>query len=260
MPGYLERGVHGQTVVSIAQRILAGDLAEGATLDLAALQAELDVSLTVLREALKVLAAKGLVDARQRRGTYVRPRADWNLLDGDIIRWQFSGRTDPEFLANLHEVRGVVEPAGARFAAQRRTDSDLAALEEALTAMAGAASDPAGMVQADLAFHRALLAATHNELFERMEVVIETGLAERDRLVHGAGRDDPVPSHRRVLEAIRAQDADEAERAVRDLLDKAHRDLERISRRAPGGNRAPGGRRPRPAGPAAPHVPAREVT
>lgn len=229
MRRYLERGVHGQTVVSIARRILAGELAEGTTLDLAALQAELDVSLTVLREALKVLAAKGLVDARQRRGTYVRPRADWNLLDGDIIRWQFSGRTDPEFLANLHEVRSVVEPAGARFAAQRRTGSDLAALQDALTAMVGSADDPARMVRSDLAFHRALLAATHNELLARMEVVIETGLAERDRLVHGAGPDDPVPSHRRVLEAIRARDADEAERAVRDLLDKAHRDLERIS-------------------------------
>jgi DNA-binding FadR family transcriptional regulator len=234
MPGYWERGVHGQTVVRMAQRILAGDLAEGATLDLAALQAEFDVSLTVLREALKVLAAKGLVDARQRRGTYVRPRADWNLLDADIIRWQFSGRKDPEFLANLHEVRGVVEPAGARFAARRRTDADIAALGDALESMAKSAGDPADAVRADLAFHRALLAATHNELLERMEVVIETGLAERDRLVHGAGRDDPVPSHRKVFDAISAADPDAAEQAVRSLLDKAHRDLERVARRMHG--------------------------
>lgn len=230
MPAYSERGVHGQTVVSIAQRILAGDLAEGATLDLTALQAELDVSLTVLREALKVLAAKGLVDARQRRGTYVRPRADWNLIDGDVIRWQFSGRSDQRFLENLQEVRAVVEPAGARFAARRRTDADLAALEDALAAMAAAAGDPAREVQADLAFHRALLVATHNELLERMEIFIEYGLAERDRLVHAAARDDPVPSHRRVLEAIRSGDPDAAEHAVGDLLDKARRDLERIAR------------------------------
>jgi len=235
MPAYSERGVHGQTVAWIAQRILAGDPAELETIDVAALQAELDVSLTVVREALKVLAAKGLVDARQRRGTFVRPRADWNLLDGDVIRWQFSGRTDGKFLENLHEVRGIVEPAGARFAAQRRTDADLSALDDALAAMTESAGDLAAMVSTDLAFHRALLAATHNELLERMEVVLETGLAERDRLVHGAGHDDPVPSHRLVLDAIKAGDPDAAERAMRNLLDKARRDLERVSRGLDGG-------------------------
>ena len=235
MPAYSERGVHGQTVALIAQRILSGDPAERETIDVAALQAELDVSLTVVREALKVLAAKGLVDARQRRGTFVRPRADWNLLDGDVIRWQFSGRTDDRFLKNLHEVRGIVEPAGARFAAQRRTDGDLSALDDALAAMTESAGDPAAMVTADLAFHRALLAATHNELLERMEVVLETGLAERDRVVHGAGHDDPVPSHRLVLDAIKAGDPDAAERAMRDLLDKARRDLERVSFGRPAG-------------------------
>jgi len=235
MPAYSERGVHGQTVARIAQRILAGDPAELETIDVAALQAELDVSLTVVREALKVLAAKGLVDARQRRGTFVRPRADWNLLDGDVIRWQFSGRTDGKFLENLHEVRGIVEPAGARFAAQRRTDADLSALDDALAAMTESAGDLAAMVSTDLVFHRALLAATHNELLERMEVVLETGLAERDWLVHGAGHDDPVPSHRLVLDAIKAGDPDAAERAMRDLLDKARRDLERVSRGLDGG-------------------------
>ncbi|MEO3747504.1 GntR family transcriptional regulator [Plantactinospora sp. B5E13] len=87
MAQYARRGVHGQTVEVIARRILAGEIAEGDTLNLTALQGELDVSLTALREALKVLSAKGIVDARQKRGTFVRPRADWNLLDGDIIRW-----------------------------------------------------------------------------------------------------------------------------------------------------------------------------
>lgn len=239
MPAYSERGVHGQTVARIAQRILAGDPAELETIDVAGIQAELDVSLTVVREALKVLAAKGLVDARQRRGTFVRPRADWNLLDGDVIRWQFSGRTDGRFLENLHEVRGIVEPAGARFAAQRRTDADLSALDDALAAMTESAGDLAAMVSTDLVFHRALLAATHNELLERMEVVLETGLAERDLLVHGAGHDDPVPSHRLVLDAIKAGDPDAAERAMRDLLDKARRDLERVWHGLDDGGEAP---------------------
>jgi GntR family galactonate operon transcriptional repressor len=225
---YSKRGVHGQTVTELARRILVGEYPEGATIDVASLERDLDVSRTALREALKVLAAKGLVDARQKRGTFVRARADWNLLDADIIRWQFAGRSDDGFLDNLHEVRRIVEPAGARLAAERRTDDDIKVLEAALDTMSAADGDPAEAVDADLEFHRALLAATHNELLMRMEVLLETGLATRDRLVHGADpHDDPVPSHRAVLDAIRGQDPDGAEAAVYALLDKALADLQK---------------------------------
>jgi GntR family transcriptional regulator, galactonate operon transcriptional repressor len=230
---YARRGLHGQTVEIIARRILAGEIAAGATLNIAALQEELDVSLTALREALKVLSAKGIVDARQRRGTFVRPRADWNLLDGDVIRWQFAEGPDPRLLDQLHEVRSIIEPAAARLAASRATDADLVALDAALNAMAAADGRPSAAVAADLRFHNALLTATHNELLEHMEVVIETGLAERDRLVHGGGidpHDDPVPSHRAVVDAIRARDEAAAEGAMRDLLDKAVRDVAKLRR------------------------------
>ncbi|MET7352232.1 FadR/GntR family transcriptional regulator [Streptomyces mirabilis] len=233
MTPYARRGVHGQTVETLARRVLSGEIPEGATLDMAALQSELDVSLTALRESLKVLAAKGMVDARQKRGTFVRPRSDWNLLDADVLRWQFSESdgtgADPALLRNLGEVRGIIEPAAVRLAAARRTDADLEALEAALTAMGqeGGASDA---VEADLAFHRALLAATHNELLERMEMVIESGLAQRDRLVHSAPHsEDPVPSHRAVLDAVRDRDPDGAEHAMRALLDQATRDLDKLS-------------------------------
>ncbi|WP_436760012.1 FadR/GntR family transcriptional regulator [Streptosporangium sp. V21-05] len=231
MARYAHRGVHGQTVEIVARRILSGRIAEGETLNIVALQEELGVSLTALREALKVLSAKGIVDARQRRGTFVRPRADWNLLDGDVIRWQFDEHTDPRLLDELHEVRTIVEPAAARLAGDRATEADLAALDAALGAMAAADGDPVAAVAADLLFHRALLAATHNELLERMEIVIETGLAERDLLVHGGEHhDDPVPSHRAVVEAIHARDPDAAERAMRELLAKAVHDVARVRR------------------------------
>ncbi|MGP4088692.1 FadR/GntR family transcriptional regulator [Streptomyces sp. KR55] len=233
MTPYARRGVHGQTVEALARRILGGEIPEGATLDLVALQSELDVSLTALRESLKVLAAKGMVDARQKRGTFVRARADWNLLDADVLRWQFEGgRTtdnDRALLRNLAEVRAIIEPAAVRLAAERRTDADLAALESAVDAMREQGTDPAHAVEADLAFHRALLAATHNELLERMEVVIEPGLAHRDRIVHSHPHsEDPVPAHRAVLDAVRDQDPKAAEAAMRALLDQAGRDLDRI--------------------------------
>ncbi|GAA2133039.1 FadR/GntR family transcriptional regulator [Actinomadura napierensis] len=229
MVRYSERGLHGQTVQEIARRVLGGELSPGDTIDVAALGAELEVSLTALREALKVLAAKGLVASRQKRGTFVRPRSDWSLLDPDVIRWQFANRDDQAFLQNLAEVRGIIEPQAARYAALRRTPDDLAALDDALIAMKAADGDLSRAVQADLDFHRGLLTATHNELLERMEVVIEVGLAERDRLVHGVRpHDDPVPSHRAVLDAVRDADPDRAEQAMHDLLSKAARDLDDI--------------------------------
>src|SRR5262249_34559249 len=140
MTPYARRGVHGQTVEALARRILGGEIPEGATLDLVALQSELDVSLTALRESLKVLAAKGMVDARQKRGTFVRARADWTLLDADVLRWQFEGgRTtgaERSLLRNLAEVRAIIEPAAVRLAAERRTEADLLSLETAVAAMA----------------------------------------------------------------------------------------------------------------------------
>ncbi len=225
----VQRGLHGQIVEVMAQRILSGQIPEGATINVPDLQADLGVSLTAVREALKVLTAKGLVDARQKRGTFVRPRSDWNLLDADMIRWRFND-TDvrPELLEELHEVRGIVEPAAARLAAQRAEESHLAALDEALEAMASARDDLAA-VAADLAFHRALLAATGNELLTKMEVIMETGLADRDRLVHKLKpSDDPVPSHRRVVDAVRAHDPVAAELAMRELLAKAAEDLTEV--------------------------------
>ncbi|MFI7063348.1 FadR/GntR family transcriptional regulator [Kribbella sp. NPDC050124] len=224
----VSRGLHGQIVEVMAQRILSGQIPEGATINVPELQADLGVSLTAVREALKVLTAKGLVDARQKRGTFVRPRSDWNLLDADMIRWHFDDDVRPELLEELHEVRGIVEPAAARLAALRAESTHLEALDAALEEMASAKDDLAA-VDADLKFHRALLAATGNELLTKMEVIMETGLADRDRLVHKVKpSDDPLPSHKRVVDAVRSGDPAAAEAAMRELLAKAAEDLTEV--------------------------------
>jgi DNA-binding FadR family transcriptional regulator len=229
-PGYAGRGVHGQVVQRLGARVVGGVYAEGATLDVRALGAELDVSLTVLREALKVLAGKGLVDARQKRGTFVRPRAAWNLLDADVIRWRVEAGDADRVMRDLADVRAVVEPAAARRAALRRTDADLAALDAALTAMADARGDWTAAAEADARFHRALAAATGNEILALLDLLLEPGLRERDRLVHAhpqAG--DPVPSHRAVLDAVRDRDPARAEAAMVGLLAKAAEDVGRLT-------------------------------
>ena len=226
MGGYPQRGLHGHVVQVVGQRIARGELSPGDPIDVDELETEFGVSRTVVRESLKVLAAKGLVDARPKRGTFVRPRADWSLLDPDLLRWQYEGRVDAAFLDNLAEVRAIVEPAGARLAASRRTVEDLAALERALAGMStGITTGTAGeenkdtAIAADLAFHRALLFAAHNELLERMEVVIEAGLRTHDHLVYeSAAWESSIPTHRIVLEAVRAGDADRAEQGMREIL------------------------------------------
>lgn len=233
MTGYAGRGTHGQVVNELGARIVSGRLGREESIDLGRLEVELDISRTMLREALKVLAAKGLIDARQKRGTFVLPRSRWHLLDADVLRWQFSARPTGELLGQLAEVRAIVEPAGARLAAQRRDDADLAALSAALDAIAESTSDTAAAVDADLRFHRALLAASHNELLERMAAMIEVGLAARDALVHdghGAPVEGPVPAHQAVFDAVRAGDPDAAEHAMRALLDQAERDTELLRR------------------------------
>lgn len=231
--GYAGRGLHGEVVESLGSRIVSGALAEGETLDVVRLEHELDVSRTVVREALRALKAKGLIDARQKRGTFVRSRGSWNLLDADIMRWQFQADNDSRLLVDLSEVRAIIEPASARMAAERRDDADLDAMSAALEVMSRSVDGPEELVEADLAFHRALLCATHNELLVRMEVILEAGLAARDLLVHGAvGDDDPTPAHRAVYEAIAAGDPDSAERAVRALLEKSTTDLESVRRAA----------------------------
>ncbi|MDI3098814.1 FadR/GntR family transcriptional regulator [Streptomyces rochei] len=233
MAAYSTRGVHGQVVQSLGARIVGGAVPEGATLDVRALGEELDVSLTVMRESLKVLAGKGLVDARQKRGTFVRERRHWNLLDADVIRWRVEGGGGGELMRDLADVRSIIEPAAARRAALHRTDADLEALEAALDSMRRAQGDSADAAEADAAFHRALLAATGNEMLTRMDLFLEPGLRERDRLVHAhAAAGDPVPSHRAVLDAVRDGDPVRAELAMLDLLAKAVEDVDRLTGRS----------------------------
>jgi GntR family transcriptional regulator, galactonate operon transcriptional repressor len=215
------RGLHGETVETIGSRIVNGYYEPGSQLPPQQLERELGISTTVLREALRVLAAKGLVESRQKLGTIVMPRATWSLLDADLLRWQ-EGNEDASFLDDLAEIRFIIEPAVAKLAALRRTSRDLERLRGALQAMIDAGTDGARVIEADLAFHRALLHAAHNELLTRMEFILESGLRARDVLVHNRSDwPDSVPVHTALVTAVEARDTIAAEQAVLDLLDQS---------------------------------------
>jgi DNA-binding FadR family transcriptional regulator len=227
------RGLHGQTVQTIALRLVGGRHPPGDVLDPERLEHELNVSRTVIRETLRVLEAKGMVTARPRLGTAVLPRERWHLLDPDLLRWQAQVRgADAVFLGQIAEVRSIIEPTGARLAARRRSRAELAEIDCALAAMAETARSGADDVGADLRFHHAVLVAAHNDLMLPLEGVIETGLRARDLVARDAPRRaDRVPAHREIAVAVRARDGDRAEAAMRDLLARAERAVRRVPRR-----------------------------
>lgn len=235
MRGYPERGLHGQVVRDIGSRIVHGDLGAGSTLDPEFIGEQFGVSRTVVREAFKVLGAKGLLDARPKRGTVVVDREQWNLLDPDVLRWQYDrlGGPTAQMLDQLAEVRAIVEPAGAALAAARRTARDLDELDAALDHLVHAGNDVDAITTADVRFHCLLLHATHNELLLQMEMVIDAGLHARTKYVH---LHDPAarPSqraHAAVLDAVRAADPERARAEMLQLLDNAAKDVSRVRRR-----------------------------
>jgi DNA-binding FadR family transcriptional regulator len=223
---YSNRGLGGQIVEDLGRRIVQGELPPGSTIDVDQLESQHAVSRTVVREAVKVLIAKGLLDARPKRGTFVRSRTQWNLLDGDVMSWRDDGQEpDPQLLSDLAEVRGAVEPQAARLAAERRNADDLLEMEVALQQMRDSTDHLESHLASDLRFHRAVLAASHNELLVRLEVVLEPALRARDRLAfahrHGS---DFLEAHTRVFDAVRQADPDQAEAAMRALLATAAAD------------------------------------
>jgi DNA-binding FadR family transcriptional regulator len=233
--GYPRGGLHGQIVHAIGRQILSGKIRPG---DLLPPQHGLPASRTVLREAIKVLAAKGLVESRPRTGTRVRPRHAWHLLDPDVMAWQQDGAPRVAFLQKLTEVRMIVEPAAAERAAQRATAPDLQALDEAyrdmVAALGGGAEDYEAFDQADMRFHQTIVRACGNDLLERMShVVVSALLVSFHATSRLPGRAEAsLPLHRAILEAIRDGNAGRAGRAMHRLVRKTASEIEAMAKRA----------------------------
>ncbi len=218
------RTMHGRVVEWLGLRIVSGEFAPGNQLPNESELAErLGVSRGGVREAVKALAAKGLIEPRPRLGTRVLARAEWNLMDRDVIAWH--GRiADPRFLSDLLELRMMVEPEAARQAAENATEAQVAELEAAYAVMAHNAPDlPATedeFVEADLAFHLTLLRASGNQLVEQLGRLLETGLhhtLEVSSHLPG-GVSATLPLHRAVMLAVRGGRGQAASKAMRALL------------------------------------------
>ena len=163
---------------AVGRDILEGKLAPGALLPTEAeLGRKLRVSRPSLREGLRALAAKGLVETRTRRGTVVRPKEFWDILDPDVLAWMANAPPDQEFLMALLELRTSIEPAAARLAAQRASPRQVIALEESYRGMAASLPDDLeGCCQHDLDLHEGIIAAAGNIFLSRFAAVIRIAL------------------------------------------------------------------------------------
>jgi DNA-binding FadR family transcriptional regulator len=195
-------------------------------------------SRTALREAIKVLAAKGLVEAKPKIGTRVAPRDAWNLLDPDVMAWQQDATPGNAFLEKLTEVRAVIEPQAAALAARRADASAIIDIEAAFDDMSNslnAASGPdvEAFVDADIRFHLSILRACGNDLLEQLTRTIYSSLAMSFRTtsrVPGRLRRS-LENHRAILRAIVDRQPLQAHAAMRNLVAVTAREITSLKRR-----------------------------
>ncbi|HWX51014.1 MAG TPA: FadR/GntR family transcriptional regulator [Roseomonas sp.] len=223
----IKRTLSDQLVDDLGQKIVRGILRPGDSLPSEdALLSRYGVSRTVLREALQVLTAKGLLDARPRRGTTVRPRAAWSQLDPMLLHWHGQLPADDPALQQLMEVRRIVEPPAAALASQRASQEDRARIAAAYAAMEAAGEDVEAFIQADLEFHTAILEASRNQFLIPIVHAIRTTLLASLHLTNTQAEENQrvsLPLHAAILRAILEGDHAGAEAAMQEHLDDTER-------------------------------------
>lgn len=212
--------LHHSLAQDIGARILKGEFMPGSLLpNEAAWCAAYGVSRTAVREAIKMLAAKGLIVSRPKIGSRVQPRNAWNLLDRDVLAWRWATSDQHHFLANVQELREILEPEVAALAALNRTAPQLAEMEAAYRGMADAENVGDWNLN-DVKFHLAILNAAGNELLVPLGFLIESALGNMFAFTatHSTEMRKVLPLHDAILRAIRRRAPEAARRAVRALL------------------------------------------
>ncbi|MBV8662654.1 MAG: FadR family transcriptional regulator [Hyphomicrobiales bacterium] len=226
--------LHGAIARKLGVAIVSGVYKPGDVLDNEiAFSEQLKVSRTAYREAVRILAAKGLVESRPKTGTQVNKRGRWNFLDPDVLSWFFeTPHPSPDFVRGIFELRLIVEPAAAALAAERRDVNDLTRMRRSLMEMERHGLHEEEGRSADRAFHDAVIEATRNDPLQTLASGI--GAAVRWTTIFKQRRRklsrDPMPDHWRVFDAIAAGDSQLAHAAMHDLirlaLEDTHPELE----------------------------------
>jgi GntR family galactonate operon transcriptional repressor len=228
------RGILGDVVSGLGRRIVSGEWTSGQALPTEViLMEQLGVGRSVVREAIRILNAKGLVRSRQMEGTTVLPRHNWRLLDPDLIHWRMEAADRKVLLLDLLQVRLVLEPgvvwtatAHGSAAAKERIHRAWGAWTAVLLEESAPGAQRAHFIEQDLEFHRSFLMAVESELLEQLFSVIEAALSlmidvqmqTRGSTTALVGMEEASTMHRDVYTAFAAGDADGAEHAMRRLI------------------------------------------
>ncbi|HVI99407.1 MAG TPA: FadR/GntR family transcriptional regulator [Sphingomonas sp.] len=229
LKGNLNRRLHSSLARELGRRILSGEFPPGHLFPgEIEFSHQLDLSRSALREAFRILSAKGLVESRPKAGTRVTDPARWSRLDPDVLAWQFASEPSRAFLRDLFELRMIVEPAAAAAAASRRTVRQVRQMAEALDEMAAQGLSTELGRAADQRFHSLVIEAARNQLLSTLSSSIMAAVAwttifkQRRRALPR----DPMPEHRALHAAIAAGDPDAAREAMVVLIDLALADTE----------------------------------
>jgi GntR family transcriptional regulator, galactonate operon transcriptional repressor len=222
--------LHAQVTRELALGILKGEIrnAEPGFSTEADFSSLFNVSRSVLRESIKVLAAKGLVEVRPRIGVRVCPRSQWNLIDPDLLAWQCEAGADDALARDICEIRLVLEPSAAEMAALRGSKQEIAAIESAYHRMEEIGVNNSAMLDADMQFHYNILTASHNQLLMQIGNTIRTGFLHALKLGTRAlhSMDLTLPMHKRISQAILKHDAQAARAEMEQLIRQTVRDCQ----------------------------------
>jgi DNA-binding FadR family transcriptional regulator len=214
---------HGHVMRDLGLKIISGAYPENSILPGdAELLERFGVSRTVLREALKTLAAKGLIQPKAKIGTRVLERSRWNLFDPDILVWHFEAGASAQFLSSIVEMRLALEPEAAGLAALRRTDAQLEKLYHWVEKMGSAHESAQDFVYSDLQFHIAIADASGNPFMRSISALIEVALVTTFTI------SSPIPNseshiisvarHAAIADAIKVGDVEAAKEAMRVVI------------------------------------------
>lgn len=220
-----------QVARELGRRIVAGTYEPGTLIeDETRLVERFQVSRVVVRDAIKILVSKGLLEVRRGIGTKVKSRNHWTLWDDDVLAWHISAPPNYSFLQQMMDIRIAFEPKAAYWASKRATKEDLAVIKDACRKMEEEAEQGSveKFVIADALFHKAVLRAAHNEFLTSMEGVIYSALLVSVQITNKDPRQNgtSIPFHIEVYEAIFNRDAELAERLTEKLLSDAIMRLE----------------------------------
>lgn len=219
------RNFHTFVINEIGHGIVTGRFPVGSILASDAVMMETyGVSRTVLREALKTLEAKGMVEARPKVGTRVSPTSRWSFFDPQVLSWHFYAKPDQRFYESLFDTRRALETRAVRLASERRTAENVRLMKYWLHQMELAEGNLEAHGLSGLEIHRAIAESSGSALLRSVTGIVELTLALAlksltDTAVTTAYLGAGFDAHTSLVRAIETGGSDDAEAAVVSLID-----------------------------------------